>query len=544
MTSDTKGIYARGPVNRLGVRNLNLSMKAAMNSIERQHKIKEFRDSLSKIYPDIPKDSLFLFLKNSRPKEETPDWMREEDFKKKDINFALDQNIAKYFREWDLKGDLSFSRTRILTPLLPLKNMVNNFEGSFNNNEIRIKEVSLSSGKSNLDISGALTGLRRALLHNGIIDIDFQVNSDRLDLNEFLAAYTTGQNFDMSQFEGQDLSELNDDEVAEMFIKDTLDKPSGDILFVVPANINARLRLDAENIRYSNLSLSSMTSDLAVKERCIQFTNTIASSNMGEVYFEGFYSTRNKQNLKTGFDLSLSHVTAEKVIEMVPAVDSILPMLKSFKGELNCEMAATADLDTTMSLVPESINGVVRITGKSLQLENDASIKQIARILRFKDRENSHIDNMSVEGMITDNKLEIFPFILNIDRYTLAMSGIQNLDSSFKYHISVIESPLIFRLGIDLFGNFNDFKFKIGKAKYKNTNVPVFSAAIDKTRLNLAQSIKDIFNKGVDKAVEESRRQEDIAKYKESIDYIQAVDEKLDTLSDKEKAEYENGTSK
>ena len=82
---------------------------------------------------------------------------------------------------------------------------------------------------------------------------------------------------------------------------------------------------------------------------------------MGGIQFDGFYSTRTKEDLKTGFSLNMSDITAEKVIELLPAVDTIMPMLKSFKGLLNCELAATASLDTNMNVITPSINGVVRI---------------------------------------------------------------------------------------------------------------------------------------------------------------------------------------
>ena len=147
---------------------------------------------------------------------------------------------------------------------------------------------------------------------------------------------------------------------------------------------------------------------------------------------------------------------------------------------------------------------------------------------------------MSVEGLIKDNTLEVFPFVLKVDRYTLAMSGIQNLDMSFRYHISVIDSPIPFRLGIDLYGdNFDDMKFKIGKAKYKSTNVPVFSKVIDQTRLNLKESIAKIYTMGVEKAVQENRRQSAIEEYKKQIDYKDAADMQLDSLSAEEKAQIE-----
>ena len=98
----------------------------------------------------------------------------------------------------------------------------------------------------------------------------------------------------------------------------------------------------------------------------------------------------------------------------------------------------------------------------------------------------------------------------------------------------MIDSPLIFRIGIDLWGDFDNMKFKIGKPKYKNTNVPVFTAAVDEVKLNLAESIRDIFRKGVDEAVRENRRQQEINDYKSKIDYVQAVDQQLDTLSTEE----------
>ena len=41
--------------------------------------------------------------------------------------------------------------------------------------------------------------------------------------------------------------------------------------------------------------------------------------------------------MSAGFDLNLVDITADKVITLIPAVDSIIPMLKNFKGMLDCE---------------------------------------------------------------------------------------------------------------------------------------------------------------------------------------------------------------
>ncbi len=534
LKSSTGGIFIKGPVNRLAVSGLELSADAAMNSIERKRKAREFMDSLYRAYPDIPRDSLFHYLRRTRPTREIPDWLSEEDFRKNDIRLDVGENIRKYFREWDMEGSLSFRRTGLISPYFPLRNTVSDFKGSFDNNSIRIENITVKSGRSNLSANGSLTGLRGMILRNGFLNLDVDVTSDSLDLNQLLAAYSAGMTFDTEDFSGKDLTGMEDGEFEEMIVADSTAAQDTQILLVVPANLNAGIKLHAKNVKYSQLEMETMTADLAVRERCVQFTNTSASTNMGELFFEGFYSTKTKKDLKTGFNMNFSHITAEKVIEMLPAIDTVMPMLKSFKGELDLEMAATADIDTTMSVKIPTINGVIRIGGSHLQLHNDESIRKIARILKFKDRENSYIDKMSVEGVISDSRLEIFPFVLEIDRYTLAMSGIQNLDSSFKYHISVIRSPLPFRLGIDLQGDFEDMKFKIGKAKYKSTDVPVFTAAVDQVKLNLAESIRNIFQKGVDKAVQENERQKEINDYKKDIGYVNAAEEQLDSLSSDE----------
>lgn len=535
LTSNTGMVFAKGAVNRLAVRNLDLSANAAMNSIERRRKARAFVDSLSRANPDVPLDSLFRRFRRNRPNREVPAWLTEADFRKSDISLDVGENIRKYFREWDMDGSIGIGRMNVMSPYFPLRNRIQDFKGTFNNNEIRLKSLTVNSGRSNISASGALTGLRMAILRKGFLKLDVDVKSDSLDLNQMLAAYSAGQSFSADEFAGRDITSMEDDEFEDMIMADSTEvaADSGTLL-VIPANIAAEIRLDAKNVRYSKLEMTRMTADLTVKERCVQFTNTSATTNMGDMFFEGFYATQTKKDLKTGFNLNFSRITAEKVIDMLPAIDTVMPLLKSFKGELNLEMAATADIDTTMSILAPSINGVIRIGGKNLRLHNDESIRKIAKILKFKDRENTYIDRMSVEGLIADSRLEIFPFVLDIDRYILAMSGVQNLDSSFKYHVSVIESPLPFRVGIDLWGDFGDMKFKIGKAKYKNANVPVFTAAVDQVKLNLAESIRDIFEKGVDKAVAENRRQKEINDYKKKIDYVQAVDEQMDTLTSEE----------
>ena len=261
---------------------------------------------------------------------------------------------------------------------------------------------------------------------------------------------------------------------------------------------------------------------------------------MGDISFDAFYSTRSKKDIKAGFDLNFKDITADKVISLMPAIDTIMPLLKSFSGLLNCEVAATASLDTNMNLIMPSINGVMRIGGEDLSIKGSEMYTSLARKLLFKNKKEGHIEEMTVEGMIKDNTMEVFPFVIKMDRYMLALSGVQNLDMSYRYHASLIKSPFLIRLGVDIYGpDFDNMKFKIGKAKYKNGNVPVFTAVVDQTKVNLVESIRNIFDKGVDAAVRENIRQSAILEHKQKIGYVKAVDMKLEELSAEEQKQME-----
>ncbi len=537
--STNKRIYIRSESNRAILTDAKLRVGTVMNSIERREKRRAYMDSLASAHPEIPRDSLWSFLRSRRQTQPIPEWMKESDFKSGDINFSLDGMVADYFRKWDINGGIDVRTGILMTPQLPLKNLIRGMNIKFNNNEVRVDSLKLVSGSSEIKAKGSLTGLRRALLGRGIYNLDMVLSTENMDATELLAAFNAGT-ANVTKADKEALEGASDEEFLKMVTADSLDTKSVSTLLIVPADLNANLKIDAGNIRFSDLLIDELKADIVMKERCMQIVNSAALTNMGTALFEGFYATRSKKDIKTGFNLSMMDITSEKVIAMMPAIDTIMPLLKSFQGQLDCELAATADLDTDMNIVLPSINGVMRIEGEDLTVSDNAMFTNLARKLKFNNPKKAKIDNMMVEGLIRNNTFEVFPFILELDRYTLALSGIQHLDMSYRYHASIIHSPILFKVGVDVYGpDFDNMSFKIGKPKYKNTNVPVFTAVIDQTRINLANSIKNIFEKGVEIAIKENEKQDAIQGMMNKIGYVNAALQKIEELNAQEKQQLE-----
>ena len=517
-TSRNKMIAAKMGVNRAGLKDAKIIASATL------HKTPEMKG---------PRQG---FRKGNIQRRR-----QEDDFRKQDISIRLDDEMAKYFKEWDFRGSIKVDGGFIATPYFPLKNRLNGFHGRFSSDKVSIKQFSIASGKSDISAEGELSGMRRMLAggKGGLLNLNLNVHSDNIDADELLRAYNAGLRFEEKVTDKQG-EEISDEQYQESIALDstaTAEVPMATV--VVPGNLRATLNLNTKNIKYTGLHIDSLKAKAIIRDRCIQITETEAKSNMGDIGFNGFYASRSKKDIKAGFSVDFKDITAEKVISLMPAIDTLMPILKSFHGLLNCEIAATSQLDTNMNLMMPTINGILRITGDNLALKNDAMFQSLAKKLLFKNKKDGIIDHMSVEGIIADNVVEVFPFVLQMDRYTLAMSGVQNLDMSFRYHVSLIKSPFLIKLGLDLYGtDFDHMKFSLGRAKYKDPNVPVFSKVIDDTKINLVSSIEDIFKKGVDAVIRDNNGVELIRKRQREINYVRAVDQQLESLSAAEQKKF------
>lgn len=536
-SSENGGLFMRSGVNRVGVLDAAFSASAVKRStVDRAARRNRILDSLEKVYPGVPRDSLFLRARKAMEGRQMPDYLQERDFWKNDLNLDFGENVRKYLREWTISGKMDVDSGIVITPYFPLRNRFGNVAGTFNNDEIMLDNFTFEPGTSDLSATGRIYGIRRALTGRAPLYVDVKLTSKRLNANELLAAYSKGSQFMADDEDSLLNASMSDDEYMDELAADSLTKADVDqyAMIVVPANVVAKMTLEGNQVDYSDLHVSWISADIGMKERVLQITNAVATTNMGDLYCEGFYSTRSKQDIKAGFDVNLVDITADKVIGLMPAIDTIMPMLKAFRGNLDLEMAATTYIDTNMNVITPSLNGMVRMSGRDMSIDESGAFKKIAKLLMFKNKKVGKIKDMSVEGLISDDRFEIFPFILGVDRYQLAMSGLQNFDQSFNYHVSVLKSPLPFRFGINLYGNFDDWKYKIGKAKYKNAKVPVFTAQIDTMQLNLISSIHNIFTKGVDVAVRSNEQGDSLLNArKAAIGYEGA--EGIDSLSVGEK---------
>jgi hypothetical protein len=492
---DVLKIYAGE--NKIEAENTLVSLEAMRRVRKARPRMKRFLDSLQRVYPGVPRDSLFAKVRAGRPVDE---------FASKDLKVSLDSSLVALLNRWHPGGLVSLENASVVSPALPLRTRVNSLDIALDDDDAQIASCNVDCGTSDLDLTGSIGGFRRFIRGRGPLKFDIDARSKRLNVNELLVAMQKGTLNDSVDVDKADF-------VVDSLSNAVYDPAAGEMkAIVVPKNLRGSIRLLSDRVDYSTLEIRPAFAEINVRDRVLQIKDVDVYSNLGRIKLDAFYASKKKSDISAGLDMHLVDMSAYDIIHMLPSVDAMMPALKSFKGNLGCDLSVTTQLDTNMNIITPSMNGLVRIAGEDLFIENAGPLRKITRLLMFEDKNIGRIQNLYVDAVVGNNRVEVYPFLLGVDKYKLALAGTQGFNGNLNYNVSILESFLPFRFGINIFGNLDKIRFSLGRNRYRNGMVPSFTADLDTMQVNLLDVIRNVYDRGVQNAMDrmavENRRLE------------------------------------
>ena len=419
--------------------------------------------------------------------------------KGENLSFPLDSTDRNLLRRWNFKGHVHAKSGRMITPSFPLRNTLTHIDLHFNQDSIQLSNLSYKAGQSDFLINGTVSNLRRAVIgrRGNNLGVHLAISSDTININEIVNALFAGSTLEQQT---DSATVWADDDNAEETITAAADttRTSGPVL--VPQNIDAQLSMRADHVLYSDLLMRDFRGDVLVYDGAVNLRNLAASTDVGTIGVNGLYSAPDPDALQFGLGMKVSNFRLDKLTSIVPAIDSLLPVIRNFAGIVNADVAVTTNLTPQMDIDIPSLRAAIEIEGDSLVLLDPDTFKTLSKWLMFRDKKKNFINHMAVEVVIENSTIELYPFMFDIDRYRLGVMGHNDLDMNLNYHISVLKSPIPFKFGINIKGTPDKMKIRTGGAKFKENMIGERQTIAADTRVNIVEQIESVFKRGISKA--------------------------------------------
>lgn len=380
----------------------------------------------------------------------------------------------EFLKKFKATGKIALKQFRYRDPYFPLPMSVRRVDMDFDGDTLDLKNFRMRVGRSAINLNGEVNNVRRYLLRGRTLNGNLELTSRRLDLNQLMKAYYVASE------KAQDSTAVTADSNLEMIEEENLavdaegaelDSISQNALIVIPENINLTFRANIDTILMSKMKLIDFAGRARVNDQTLSIANLSTSTEVGKMAMHVSYMCRDYKGAEASAALEMDSVQIGEFITAMPELDSVMPMLRSFKGSVACEASMVTNLDSAMNIVLPSVNAGVYLKGKDLVLLDGETFSEIAKMLMFSKKTENVIDSVSVEMLVKNNEIEIYPFMVSMDKYNLGVGGTQGLDESFNYHIALLK-PIM--LGLDVYGkDFDNIKFKLAGVKFKGSNTVI-----------------------------------------------------------------------
>ena len=371
------------------------------------------------------------------------------------LKASIDENKKKtdFLNRWNPAADFTLGNAVLQVAGIDEDIKISNIDFLFNSHELDFKKSTIRLGQSDFSLQGSVVGIKEWIEdHKNLMKGDMQLTSNYVDINEILDL-TSG--LGRSAAEPVEATETKEDDP-----------------FMVPEGIDFNFVLNTKKALYDNFDLNNLNGTMTVKDgtlilREIGFTNKAA-----EMQLTALYQSPRQNNLFLAMDFHLLRVQINDLLTMIPYIDTLVPMLKTFDGQAEFHIGAETNLTSSYQPKISTLRAAADIEGKNLTVNDKFTFTKITDMLDISTGGSYRVDSLDVQLTAFKDEIDLWPSQIAIGKYKVTVDGRMKLNKNGEYHLSVTQSPLPVRLGLKISGPLNNLEYKLEGCKYPNLYKP------------------------------------------------------------------------
>lgn len=403
-----------------------------------------------------------------------------------------DPSKSNTLQQWSPDLDVDFKRGYIDLEQFDYMVQIPDIKFNYKPERCEISSANVVFGNSDFYLSGAVTGLEKWLSHEDMLKGDLYFTSNYTNVDDLLDALS-GLGTDADTLEAQ----RKEDNV------DTSAHP-----FIVPRDVDFTLHTRIKEARAFENDLREVAGDVQIKDGIAVLNQVGFVCKAARMQLTGMYRTPRVNHIFVGMDFHLLDINIQELVEMIPYVDTLVPLLSDLEGNADFHLCAETYVNAFYQPKMSTLRGAAALTGQNLVVLDNKDIDRIAKLLQLKswreDDSKIHVDSLDVAMTVFRKELEVYPFLLSLHKYDIVAEGRHNLNNNYDYHVEIVQSPLPVRLAVDVNGTMPKLNFSVSpKLRYKNLYRPARRSELDNEVLRLKKMIRESLEANVKESTRE-----------------------------------------
>ena len=336
-----------------------------------------------------------------------------------DVTTQFDMNSIENEQYQNVKsnGTASIKNFSYKSPEIPNEVKIAKANLNFNQGNVRVPELKLTTGQTDITASGNIENLIGFLFTDQKLKGSFNVNSNVFAINDFMIAETeTGTEDTTSQSSTPTTSEA---------VK-------------IPSFLDTELAFNVNTVIYDDLELKNATGTIILKDETATLQNITTDIFGGNINLAGNVSTKGSTPT-FDMDLALNSLNIAESFSSLEMLQALAPVAKALEGKLqtNLQLKGNLNEDLTPQLSTLAGNALAEILTADIDPEKLPLLSRLDQQLNFIDLNDIDLDQLKTRLTFNDGMVQIEPFNFNVKGVDVQVSGSHGFDMNMDYTLNL-----------------------------------------------------------------------------------------------------------
>ncbi|WP_289024324.1 AsmA family protein [uncultured Salegentibacter sp.] len=340
-----------------------------------------------------------------------------------DVTTQFDMNSIEKEQYQNVKsnGTASIRNFSYKSPEIPNEVKIANATMNFNQGNVRVPELKLSTGQTDISATGNIENLMGFLFTNQNLKGNFKVNSDVFAINDFMISETETE----AETGAEETGAQNSAQATKEAVK-------------IPSFLDTELAFAVNTVIYDNLKLKDAKGSIILRDETATLQNISTNIFGGNIALTGNVSTKGTTPT-FNMDLALNALNIAESFNGLEMLQGLAPVAQALQGKLQTNLKLNGNLneDLTPQLSTLAGNALAEILTAEVNPEKLALLSRLDQQLDFINLSDLDLDKLKTKLTFNDGMVQIEPFSFNVKGVDVKVSGSHGFDMNMDYTLAL-----------------------------------------------------------------------------------------------------------